>query len=126
MTEQSRLYLMLHERGDYGDLTNGHHPAEAVENHYDFMDSWCSPPENSSIHEEFQVTLYAVPDALEDLVRERFEVLDGDEFADEIRLFLAAYPSLGAVTVDVVYTADGAKASVVHQQADLFGRNGEG
>ena len=122
MTDNSKLYLMLHQDGNYGDLVGGISPAAAVEAHYDEMDAWCAPSPDADIREEFTAWLYEVPRALEDSVRERFEDLDSEEFPEELRLFTAENPHIAAVEVNVLYTAaEGAKASEMPPMPDLFG-----
>jgi hypothetical protein len=121
MTPNSKLYLMLHQDGNDGQLTSGPDPVAAVEAHYDEMDAWCAPSPDAGIREEFIVWLYEVPATLEESVQSRFEDLDSENFPDEIEIFHAENPGIAAVELNVVYTAaDGAKASIMPRLPDLL------
>lgn len=121
MTPNSKLYLMLYQDGNDGQLTYGSDPVAAVEAHYDEMDSWCAPSPDAGIREEFTVRLYEVPTALEESVQSRFEDLDSEDFPDEVAIFLKENPNIAAVELNVIYTsAEGAKASVMPRLPDLL------
>lgn len=122
MTQNNKLYLMLHQDGEYGQLTSGPDPVAAVEAHYDEMDAWCAPSPDTGIREEFVLGLYEVPVDLEESARSRFGDIDSEEFPSEVEIFLADNPGIAAVKLNVVYTAiEGAKASILPRLPDLFG-----
>lgn len=123
MSQTSKLYLMLHEERDYGQLIGGPDPISTVEGHYAEMDAYCAPPPDADIHEEFTVTLYEIPPALEELVQDRFEELDAEEFPREVAAFLAENPEMQAIVLNVLYTAaEGAKVTMMPSLPDLFHR----
>jgi hypothetical protein len=126
MTNDRKLYLMLHEDSDhspdYGQFVSGHDPISAVEGHYAEMDAWCSPAHDPDYRDEYCVWLHEIPEQLAEIVQERFENVRGGEYTAATAALLAAYPEINVIELNVVYTAeDGAKASFMPQVSDLFG-----
>ncbi len=123
MPRNDKLYLMLHEERDQGQLASGSDPITAVEAHYAEMDAWCSPSPDVDIHEEFALSLYEIPPALEESAQARFEELEVDDFPKEAVAFLAENPGIKAIELNVLYTStEGAKASIMPRLPDLFHR----
>ncbi len=131
MTDDPKLYLMLHKESDhhpdYGQFVSGHDPVSAVEGHYAEMDAWCSPQLDPEFHEEFCVWLHEIPERLAEMLQERFEDLGGGEYTAATAALLGEYPEIKAIELNVIYTAeDGAKASLMPQMSDLFGGGDKG
>lgn len=131
MTNDRKLYLMLHEETDYspdyGQFVSGRDPTSAVEGHYAEMDAWCSPARDPDFHEEFSVWLHEIPEQLAEIVQERFENVRGGEYTAATTALLATYPDIVAIELNVIYTAeDGATASLMPQVPHLLGGVGKG
>lgn len=122
MNAPIKTYVMIHDDENYGQMIRGVAPALAVQDHYAELDAWCAPPADAMVSEEFFVTLYEIPAAIEDEIEAMFEDLPGEEFAALANALAAKHPEIRKHEVNVVYTAgEGASASDLVDQPNLFG-----
>ncbi|MER9632692.1 hypothetical protein [Mesorhizobium sp. M0228] len=122
MPMHTKMFLMISQEDDYGDLIHGTDPASAVEGHYAEMDAWCSP-KDPELNEEFVLTVYEIPEHAQDEVTAAVEDLPAGDYTSTVTRLVARFPDILSTTINVVYTnAEGARASELRPLPDLFER----
>ncbi|WP_447952386.1 hypothetical protein [Sphingopyxis chilensis] len=110
-----RLHIVVFEKDGVATTSRGADAALAVVNHYDEMDMYCSP-QDPDMHEEFDVSVYAIPDDMEEKVAAAIDGLKEYEICAYVEALATKNPAVRCEIVDVVYTMRGASA-VIRQLA---------
>lgn len=105
------LYIIVFEEDGVATMSRGTSAAAAVVNHYAEMDLYCSP-QDPDMHEEFDVSVYAIPDEITEKVAAAIDSLKEYEICAYVEALAAKNPAVRYQTVDVVYTMKGASAVI--------------
>lgn len=122
MNATSRLHVIVFD-DELAMTAWGTDPCDAVKGHYDEMDAYC-PPRDPGMSEEFHVTVFGIPERIENDVAAAFEDLDGDEVAAALHRLRSEHSDISETAVNVVYTIEGASVSELKPLPDLLGRAG--
>lgn len=111
MKASQSLYVLLIEE-DYAVTSRGSDACDAVRSHYEEMDMYCSPPPDFTT-EESSITLFSIPQAIEDDLPDDFEDMDSEERAEAILRHAAQHPEITKVQVKIAYDSGDLRVSQV-------------
>lgn len=109
-TSQSLHVLLIEE--DYAVTSRGSDACDAVRSHHEEMDMYCSPPPDFTA-EESSITVFSIPQAIEDDLPDDFEDMDSGERAEAIMRHAAEYPEITKTEVKIAYDSGDLQVSQV-------------
>lgn len=111
MSASLTLHVLLLE-DDYAVLSSGSDPRHAIQRHFNELDMFCSPPSNYTT-EESGVSVFSVPEAIEDAVAGDLEELETDERAEVIQRLAGMHPEITRTEMEFAYESGELRVSQV-------------
>jgi hypothetical protein len=108
---EDNTYIILFEE-DIAFLASGKDPCDAIKEHYDTMDLYCST-ETDNATSEIYATVLGLPSSFESETLGKLHDMDSEELAAELPKLLSRYEDITTTVINVAYGPDGVSASEV-------------
>ena len=118
MTSELTLNVVFFDE-DYAVTSWASSPCRAVEAYYAEIDMYCSPPSDYD-SEETPVTIFSIPQSLEEKLAAEFEDIGSDALAQEILRLAQTHPEIAKSEAKVAYVSGEARVQPIEPMT-LFG-----
>lgn len=111
MNASQSLHILLIE-DDYAVTSRGSGACDAARGHYESMDMYCPPPPDFTT-EESSITVFSIPQEIEDELPDDLEDMDSKERAEAIVCHAAEHPEITKTQVKIAYDSGDLRVSQV-------------